>query len=142
MKNYKEREILEEYDLFNAAYCFAMPDIEEALEKMFSCANVIFLVTFAGSSLSSVFPFIIPGYNPPPDYIYLYNVLYQMGVKANVKSTPGATFIPGNFCRSSWSMITTSPRKEKKWPWRILKRMTCLSIGKEICGSDAGTKMP
>ena len=97
------REELEEYDLVNAAYCFAMPDIKAALEKMLSCTkNVLFLVTFAGSSLQPVLPLIIPGYNPSPDYIYLYNLLYQMGIKANVEIITRRYLYPWELLQKLW----------------------------------------
>ncbi|MCL6611755.1 MAG: class I SAM-dependent methyltransferase [Peptococcaceae bacterium] len=98
------REELEEYDLVNAAYCFSMPDIKEALGKMISCTkNVLFLVAFAGSSLTPVLASIIPGYNPSPDYIYLYNLLYQMDIKANVEIITRRYLYPWGLLQKLWA---------------------------------------
>ncbi|MGQ9532390.1 MAG: class I SAM-dependent methyltransferase [Desulfotomaculales bacterium] len=94
---------LEEYDLVNAAYCFAMPDIRAALEKMLWCTKgVVFLITNAGSCFESVYPLFISGYNDAPQYIYLYNILYQMGIKANVEIITRRYLYPWELLQGLW----------------------------------------
>ncbi len=96
-------EELQEYDLVNAAYCFAMPDIKEALVKMWDCTRgVLFLVTQAGSSLAAVYPLFVRGYEPPPDYIILYNVVYQLGIKANVEINTRRYLYPWDLLVKTW----------------------------------------
>lgn len=98
-----KREELKTYDLVNAAYCFAMPDIKEALQKMLDCTcGVIFLITHGGSSLETVYSLFISGYQPPPDYIYLYNVLYQLGVKANLEVITRRYLYPWKLLEEMW----------------------------------------
>lgn len=97
------RAELQEYDLVNAAYCFAMPDIKEALVKMWDCTRgVLFLVTQAGSSLAAVYPLFVRGYEPPPDYIVLYNVVYQLGIKANVEINTRRYLYPWDLLVKAW----------------------------------------
>lgn len=96
-------EELQEYDLVNAAYCFAMPDIKEALVKMWNCTKgVLFLITQAGSSLAAVYPLFVPDYEPPPDYIVLYNVVYQLGIKANVEINTRRYLYPWDLLVKTW----------------------------------------
>ncbi|KUK36916.1 MAG: Putative methyltransferase [Thermacetogenium phaeum] len=110
------REELQEYDLVNAAYCFAMPDIKDALIKMWDCTKgLLFLVTQAGSSLAAVYSLFVPDYEPPPDYIYLYNVVYQLGIKANVEINTRRYLYPWHLLVKAWrydEMIT--PEDEEK----------------------------
>ena len=82
-----EEEELERYDLVNAAYCFHMPDIKVALQKMLNVTkNVLFLITLVEHGFDDVYEIIFGGkHDNSPNYIYLYNVLYQMGIPANVE---------------------------------------------------------
>lgn len=81
-----EKEELDEYDLVNAAYCFHMPDIKMALQKMLNAANFfLFLITLAEYCFDDVYEIIIGKHDNSPNYIYLYNILYQMGIPANVE---------------------------------------------------------
>lgn len=98
-----EREELSTYDLVLAAYCFGMPDIKEALQKMLDCTSgVLFLVHYGGSSLESTYASFIPDYRPSPDYIYLYNILYQLGAKANVELITRRYLYPWSLLERVW----------------------------------------
>lgn len=77
---------LDNYDVVNAAHCFHMPDIQATLQTMLNVTKrVLFLVAFSDSNLMDVYQMIVGKHDPGPDYIYLYNVLYQMGIHANVE---------------------------------------------------------
>jgi len=109
-------EELGKYDLVNAAYCFAMPDMRAALLKMWKVTKgVLFLVAFVEHDFRDVFEIISEDYDPGPDYIYLYNILYQLGIKANVEIITRKYLLPLDFnmeiLRSSWDL---SPEMEQK----------------------------
>ena len=90
-----EKEELERYNLVNAAYCFHMPDIKVALQKMLNVTkNVLFLITLAEHGFDDVYEMIMGSYGEGPDYIYLYNVLYQMGIPANVEIVAREYLLP------------------------------------------------
>lgn len=82
---------IEEHDIVIASYSlFAMLDIKEALLKMTRVARkAIYLLTSAGeltSNYNKLWPKLYgEEYVPGPDYIYIVNVLYQMGICANVE---------------------------------------------------------
>lgn len=88
-------EELERYDLVNAAYCFHMPDIKVALQKMLNAAkNVLFLIALVEHGFDDVYEIIFGEYDNSPNYIYLYNVLYQMGNPANVEIVAREYLLP------------------------------------------------
>jgi len=81
-----ERHELDRYDLVNAAYCFHMPDIKAALQRMLEVTDkYLFLIALVDHGFGDVYERVFGDQNVGPDYSYLYNVLYQMGYKANVK---------------------------------------------------------
>lgn len=115
-------EELGSYDLVNAAHCFAMPDIRTALAKMWEVTRgVLFLIDFVEHDFQDVFAMIVEGYDRGPDYIYLYNILYQAGIKANVEINTRRYLLPLDYdlenLRSSWDL---SPAMEQK----ILKHLS------------------
>lgn len=74
------------HDVVIAAYCFQMKDIRGALQKMHAAANrSLFLVYFADHDLAEPLRKIKEGLGTGPDYIYLLNVLYEMGLQANLE---------------------------------------------------------
>jgi 16S rRNA G527 N7-methylase RsmG len=76
---------IEQHELVLAAYSFEMKDIKSALDKMCQAAKrYLFLIHTAGHDLMDILHEIL-GVMPGPDYIYLYNVLYQMGYRASVE---------------------------------------------------------
>lgn len=81
----QNREIAS-YDVVVAAYSFSMPDIKNALQKMFDhTSGVLFLVTSAGNGFTGIYQDIFDNAEFFTDnYIYLYNILHQMGIQANV----------------------------------------------------------
>jgi len=82
---------IEEHDIVIASYSlFAMLDIKEALLKMDRVARkTVYLLTSAGeqtSNYNKLWPKLYgEEYVPGPDYIYIVNVLYQIGICANVE---------------------------------------------------------
>ena len=74
-----------QHDIVLAAYSFEMKDIKSALHKMYQAAKrYCFFVHSAGHDLMGPIreiTHVMPG----PDYIYLHNVLYQMGHRANIE---------------------------------------------------------
>lgn len=81
-----KRDELERYDLVNAAYCFHMPDIKKALQCMLDVTDkYLFLIALVDHGFGDVYERVFGDQNVGPDYIYLYNMLYQMGYKANVE---------------------------------------------------------
>ena len=74
-----------QHELVLAAYSFEMKDIKEALGKMYQATNrYCFFIHSAGHDLMNPIREIL-GVMPGPDYIYLYNVLYHMGHRANIE---------------------------------------------------------
>lgn len=77
---------LETYDLVNAAYCFHMPDIMPALQKMLDVTKgALSLVTLADHGFRDVYEGIFGEHEGEPEYVYLYNALLQMGYPSNVE---------------------------------------------------------
>jgi hypothetical protein len=72
-------------DIVLAAYSFEMPDITAALEKMVqAAAGYCFFIHTAGHDLITVLRDRL-GVRTGPDYIYLYNILYDAGYCPNVE---------------------------------------------------------
>jgi len=77
---------LDTYDLVNAAYCFHMPEIMPALQKMLDVTKgVITLVALADHGFNDVYEGIFGEHEDLPEYIYLYNALFQIGIPSNVE---------------------------------------------------------
>jgi len=81
-----------EHDIVLASHSITMLDIKEALSKMNEVAKqYVYIFTFAGTRMwdyNTLWPKIYgEEYQPGPDYIYLYNLLYGMGIYANVEIT-------------------------------------------------------
>jgi hypothetical protein len=75
------------HDVVIAAHCFSMIDISLALQKMINYTNnILFLILSAGSGLTDIYNQTIYDNNTAmEDYIYIYNILYHMGVNANIQ---------------------------------------------------------
>ena len=92
-KKWEDVEIgtdIAEPDIVLASHSLAMLDIKEALSKMNDAAKrSVYVFTFAGARMwdyNTLWPKLYgEEYQPGPDYIYLYNVLYEMGIYANVE---------------------------------------------------------
>ena len=81
-----ERSELEKYDLVNAAYCFHIPEIVPALQKMLDATTgALSLVTLADHGFKDVYEVIFQEHEEVPEYIYLYNALLQMGYPSDVE---------------------------------------------------------
>ena len=83
---------IETHDIVIASFSLAMLDIGDALKKMDSLAKrYVYLFWFAGETAwektySDLWPRIHnETYIPGPKCNYLYNILYQMGVYANIE---------------------------------------------------------
>ena len=94
-KKWEDLEIgkdIAEHDIVIASHSLAMLDIKEALTKMNDVARrYVYIFTFAGIQLWDYdklwHELYGEEYQPEPDYIYLYNVLYEMRIYANVEIT-------------------------------------------------------
>ena len=80
------------HDTVVASYSLIMNDIKKALGKMDAAARRgVCLFWFAGKRgglYNDLWPKLFGGpYEPGPDYIFLLNVLYQMGIYPNVEIT-------------------------------------------------------
>ena len=78
------------HDIVIASHSLAMLNLKEALSKMNDVAKrYVYIFTFAGARMwdyNTLWPKIYgEEYQPGPDYIYLYSVLYEMGIYANVE---------------------------------------------------------
>jgi len=90
-----DRSELETYDLVNAAYCFHMPDIMPALQKMLDVTEgALTLVTRADHGFKDVYERIFELYEERPEYIYLYGALLQMGYPSNIEIFPRRYQLP------------------------------------------------
>ena len=82
------RKDIEEHDIVIASHSLLMKDIRSALSKMDDTARkCVYLFVVAGrrkNARGSLFSALFHKGKPGPDYIYLYNILYQMGIYANV----------------------------------------------------------
>lgn len=77
-------------DVILACHCLIMPDMRAALEKMNDAAKrQVYLFRFAGKSgwdYEKIWKDLyMEDYNSNPDYIYIVNILHQMGIYADVK---------------------------------------------------------
>ena len=94
-KRWEDVEIgkdIDKHDIVIASHSITMLDIKEALSKMNEVAKqYVYIFTFAGARMwdyNTLWPKIYgEEYQPGPDYIYLYNVLYGMGIYANIEIT-------------------------------------------------------
>ena len=80
------------HEIVIASHSLAMEDIQEAVSKMHDVAKrYVYLFTFAGGRFwdyDALWPILFgEEFRPGPDYILLYNVLYDMGIYANVEIT-------------------------------------------------------
>jgi len=90
-----DEDELGKYDLTIAAYCFSMLDIKSALQKMLNVTkNVLFLVCLVDHDFKDVYKIIAGKHDSDPDYIYIYNILCQMGVYANVEIVTREYLLP------------------------------------------------
>ncbi len=83
---------LDEYDVAIASYSLAMLDMKAALSKMNMVARrSVYLFTSAGGrawDYNELWPRLYgEKFRARPDYIYLYNILYGMGIHADVEIT-------------------------------------------------------
>ena len=79
-------EELGKHDVVTAAYCFQMEDITSSLDKMYQAAKkCMFLLHFADHDLQTPLQNIIVNFRVSPNYIFLYNVLYEMGYHASIE---------------------------------------------------------
>ena len=84
------RKDIEEHDIVIASHSLRfMKDIRSALSKMDDTARkCVYLFVVAGrrkNARGSLFSALFRKGKPGPDYIYLYNILYQLGIYANVE---------------------------------------------------------
>ena len=82
--------VITEHDIVIASHSLTMLDIKEALSKMNDAAKrCVYIFTFAGARMwdyNTLWPKLYgEEYQPGPDYIFVYNVLYRMGIYANVE---------------------------------------------------------
>jgi ubiquinone/menaquinone biosynthesis C-methylase UbiE len=80
------------HEIVIASHSLAMEDIKEVVTKMNDVAKrYVYLFTFAGGRFwdyDALWPILFgEEFRPGPDYILLYNVLYDMGIYANVEIT-------------------------------------------------------
>lgn len=83
-------EDLDRHDVTIASYSLDIVNISDAVSKIVSLSNKsVYLFTFAGPRISDyreLWPRLYgEEYQPTPDYICLYNILYDMGILANVE---------------------------------------------------------
>jgi ubiquinone/menaquinone biosynthesis C-methylase UbiE len=83
---------LDKHDILIASYSLAMLDMKAALSKMNQLAKkYVYLFTFAGGRMwdyDKLWPKLYgEEYFLGPDFIYIYNILYDMGIRANVEIT-------------------------------------------------------
>ena len=81
---------LDAYDIVIASYSLSMLDMKRALSKMNEVARrSVYLFDFAGvrmNGYSELWPRLYgEEFRKRPDYIYIYNILYGMGIYANVE---------------------------------------------------------
>jgi ubiquinone/menaquinone biosynthesis C-methylase UbiE len=75
------------YDIAIASRALSMDDIQSALLKLINCARkgvYISIVSGEGPRDRKILEAVGRKFNPHVDYIYAYNLLYQMGIRANV----------------------------------------------------------
>lgn len=93
-KKWEDVEIgkdIENHDIVISSYSLAMTDIKKALSMMDQAANrTVCIFTSAGKTQWDYHIDIWPklfkeAFIPGPDYIFVVNILYQLGITANVK---------------------------------------------------------
>jgi FkbM family methyltransferase len=93
-KKWEDVEIgkeIENHDIVISSYSLAMTDIKKALSMMDQAANrTVCIFTSAGKTQWDYHVEIWPklfkeAFVPGPDYIFVVNILYQLGITANVK---------------------------------------------------------
>ncbi|MBI9109329.1 MAG: class I SAM-dependent methyltransferase [Spirochaetales bacterium] len=77
-------------DVVVACHCLIMPDMKEALRKMNAAAGRrVYLFRFAGitgGAFEKLWPELYDEkFRPNPDYIYIVNILHQMGIYADIE---------------------------------------------------------
>jgi len=73
------------HDIVLAAYCFQMPRIKPALDKMIAAAATrLILIHSASNDFKTILEELF-GIQPAPDYTCLYNILCQMGRQPSVE---------------------------------------------------------
>lgn len=73
------------HEVVLAAYCFQMKDIRSALQKMYEAAGrSLFLVHFVDHDLVRALHQVTGDSEAGPDYIFLLNILHEMGHPASV----------------------------------------------------------
>jgi len=83
---------IEQYDVVVASYALTMLDLVAALSKMNQAAKrAVYIFEAAGQKYwhhQELWPRLYgKEFVPSPDYIYIVNVLYQMGIYANVETS-------------------------------------------------------
>lgn len=74
------------YDIVLAAHSLLMEDIRSALERMCRAASKwVLLLHCAGRDMAPLLSAVAPDFHPGPDFIVLYNILYEMGFTADVE---------------------------------------------------------
>ncbi|MBN2402553.1 MAG: class I SAM-dependent methyltransferase [Spirochaetes bacterium] len=82
-----ERAGIGVHDIAIASRSLAVDDIQSALQKLNNAARRrVYISTIVGDGPfdRKIFDAIERIYNPSVDYIYIYNLLYQMGIHANI----------------------------------------------------------
>jgi SAM-dependent methyltransferase len=75
------------YDIAVASRSLAVDDIQAAIQKLNNAARRrVYISTIVGSGPfdRNIFDAIGRQYNHAVDYIYIYNLIYQMGIRANI----------------------------------------------------------
>jgi SAM-dependent methyltransferase len=112
---------LDEYDVVIASYSLSMIDMKAALSKMNEIARqCVHLFTFMGGPIwdyVELWPRLYgEEYQAGPDYIYLYNILYDMGIYANVEiSTTKQHFSSPDEAVEQWkeNLYQSAPEAEE-----------------------------
>lgn len=92
-----------EYDLVLAAYCFFMPDIGDALQKMIEATRgELILINLVDHGFEEILASVFGEYDPAPRGVHLYACLCEMGVQASVEIVNRETFIPYSILSGSF----------------------------------------
>ncbi len=84
---YDSWQAIPKADLVLASRCMEVKDMKQALEKLNDKANIRVLLSYkvGGSFVSeNILKAINKKVNKKPDYIYLLNILYNMGIRASL----------------------------------------------------------
>ena len=108
------------YDIVLAAYSlYDIKDIKAELKKMLSISeNRLFIVIGFGRSqfYNDIWQYFKGEYNPLPSFIHLYNILYEMGIPANVeimKSMGTQVFINMDQAINHWMRYLKLPHEKR-----------------------------